>query len=84
MGGCVWIDAVEGAVVEVGVYVGDVRVVVLDFYSEKERSNRGRRCDTAFVADAARIFRLKEVFPCSARGNAAERGEVVSVTVGGC
>ena len=79
-----WIDALEGAVLEVGVYVGDVRVVVLDFYSEKERSNRGRRCDTAFVADAARIFRLKEVFPCSARGYAAERGEVVSVSVEGC
>ena len=75
------IDAVEGAVVEVGVYVGDVRVIVLDFYSEKERSNR--RCDTAFVADAARIFRLEEIFPCSARGHAAERGEVVSVIVGG-
>ena len=79
-----WIYAREGAVVEVGVYVGDVRVVVLDFYSEQERSNRGRRCDTAFVADAARIFRLKEVFPCSARRHAAERGEVVSVTVGEC
>lgn len=79
-----WIDAAEGAVVEVGVYVGDVRVVVFDFYSEKERSNRGRRCDTAFVANAARIFGLEEVFPCSARGHAAERGEVVSVTVGGC
>ena len=79
-----WIDAGEGAVLEVGVYVGDVRVVVLDFYSEKERSNCGGRCDTAFVADAARIFRLKEVFSCSARGHAAERGEVVSVTIGGC